>query len=94
MKAPTYRGQRVDVLLDVRSRMEFLLGHLPGALCIPVDRVESEVPRRTEIPKTAMIRVYCQSGARSARAVGVLRQLGYTRATNGGGIADLKRELR
>ena len=53
MKAPTYRGQRVDVLLDVRSRMEFLLGHLPGALCIPVDRVESEVPRRTEIPKSA-----------------------------------------
>lgn len=93
MKAPTYRGQRVDVLLDVRSRIEFLLGHLPGALCIPVDRVESEVPRRTEIPKSAMILVYCQSGARSARAVGILRQLGYARAVNGGGIAELKREL-
>ena len=94
MKAPTYRGQRVDVLLDVRSRMEFLLGHLPGALCIPVDAVGTEVPRRTDIARTALILVYCQSGARSARAVGVLRQLGYSRAVNGGGIADLKRELR
>ena len=94
MRAPKYRGQRVDVLLDVRSKLEFLMGHLPGAVCIPVGNVATEVPRQAAIGKQAMILVYCQSGARSARAVGILHQMGYTRAVNGGGMAAVKKELQ
>lgn len=91
---PTYRGQKVDVILDVRSRLEFILGHIQGAVCIPVDTVAAEVPRRRNISTTSTILVYCQSGARSATAAGQLRQLGYRKVLDGGGIASVRRELK
>ncbi len=64
------------VLLDVRSPEEFAEGHLPGAINIPVGELAS---RMAELPKKdAGIVVYCRSGARSARATGILHEHGLT----------------
>ncbi len=85
---PRFRQQPVDLVLDVRSKLEFWLGHLPGAEHMPVDRVVEDLPSRTDVPKTARILVYCASGARSAAATEALRRLGYTRVVDGGGMAS------
>ena len=68
------------VLVDVRSPGEFLSGHLPGALNIPVHELGK---RASEIgPTSKPVVVYCQSGARSAGAALVLRQAGFVQVVN------------
>jgi DNA-binding transcriptional ArsR family regulator len=45
------------VLLDVRPTIEYVAGHLPGALSIPID----ELPQRlAELPTKALIVAYCR----------------------------------
>ncbi|MEO7993825.1 MAG: rhodanese-like domain-containing protein [bacterium] len=81
---PTYRNQRFDVVLDVRTRLEFWMGHLEGAECVPVQGLANALPKRTDIPKDARVLVYCASGARSGAAVGILRSLGYRHVVDAG----------
>lgn len=90
---PRFRNRPVDVVLDVRTRVEYWLGHLPGAIQIPVTDLEEQLPRREDIGRTQRILVYCQSGARSAQAAGIMARLGYTRVTDAGGIAAARAEF-
>ena len=90
---PRFRKQPVDVVLDVRTRLEYWLGHLPDAIRIPVDDLEHELPRRQDIHPEQRILVYCQSGARSARAREIMLQLGYAHVTDAGGIASAREEF-
>ncbi|PWM86059.1 MAG: rhodanese-like domain-containing protein [Coprobacillus sp.] len=72
------------VLLDVRTEEEYAAGHIDGSLNIPLhsmDAIENWVS-----DKNAAIFVYCQSGARSAGAAGLLKSKGYRRVTDIGGI--------
>jgi rhodanese-related sulfurtransferase len=43
------------VLVDVRSRQEFLIRHIKGALSIPVDSIDS---RSQEIPRDGLVVLY------------------------------------
>ena len=73
------------VLLDVRTPEEYRSGHIPGSRNIPlqtIDKVESVAENRDKA-----LYVYCQSGARSRQAAGMLKQMGYTNVNNIGGIA-------
>ena len=73
------------MLLDVRTPEEYRSGHIPGSKNISlqtIDRVGA-VARN----KDTALYVYCQSGARSRQAVGMLKQMGYTNVNNIGGIA-------
>lgn len=81
---PTYRKQRFDVVLDVRTKLEFWMGHLDGAECVPVQGLATAMAKRTDIAKDAQVLVYCASGARSAAAVGILRSLGYRHVVDAG----------
>ena len=71
-----------DVLLDVRSGAEWLLGHVPGALHIPVDRLRS---RSEELPRDKRILSYCGVGYRSYLATRILVQRGFRAANVSGG---------
>ena len=74
-------------LLDVRTEDEFAAGHIPGAVCLPVDALS--VRAAAMLPdKEAEILVYCQSGRRSAAAAARLLKLGYTNVSDFGGIQD------
>ncbi len=84
---PAFRQQPVDVVLDVRSKMEFFLGGLPGAQNIPVDQLPEALEARSDIPKNAKILVYCAAGARSAQAAAALKRAGYTGVVDGGGMS-------
>lgn len=70
------------LLLDVRTRDEFVAGHIPGAMHIPIDELRG---RLSELPRDRMIAVYCQAGQRGYFAARILRQRGYESANVGGG---------
>ena len=73
------------VLLDVRTPEEYRSGHIPGSKNIPLQTID-RVGAVAENKDTALY-VYCQSGARSRQAAGMLKQMGYTNVNNIGGIA-------
>ena len=84
------KGTRGAVLLDVRDPGDFNLGHIPGAVNLPSDKLNS---RAGELDKKAPIYVYCQTGVRSSGAAGTLKSLGFTNVKNIGGINSYKGEL-
>ncbi len=64
--------------VDVRSEDEFKSGHVPGAICVPLDRIECGT---AELPKNKLVILSCQSGKRSARAHELLKASGYDNLT-------------
>jgi phage shock protein E len=79
-------------LIDVRSYAEYMGGHLPGALCLPLPQLEQEIAHKVPEHGRPVI-LYCATGARSELALGLMRQLGYTDAHNGGGAVQLAARL-
>ncbi len=70
-------------LIDVRSPSEFASGHVSGAKNVPVDQLGA---RLDEIPRDKPVLLYCRSGARSARAVDILRKAGFDQVHNIGSM--------
>ena len=80
----TYRETEGAVLLDVRSDAEYRSGHIPGAVNVPSEIIESV---RKKIPDLdTPVFAYCLSGARSSKAVSAMKKMGYTNVRNIGGI--------
>jgi adenylyltransferase/sulfurtransferase len=76
-------------LLDVREPREWEISRIEGATLIPL----GELPKRlNELPDPTNgveIVVHCKTGIRSAKAVNLLRERGYTRVKNlRGGIME------
>ena len=74
------------VYLDVRTPGEYMGGHLPDAVNLPLDalnKVESMFP-----DKNVELLVYCRSGARSRTAANILVSMGYTQVYDLGGIMN------
>jgi phage shock protein E len=90
---PTYQGRPIDLLIDVRSRIEYFLGHLDGAVCIPHDQLPDALARREGITPKSRIVLYCASGARSAAAAAALRGAGYTQVSDVGAIAEARKAV-
>ena len=80
-----YRGTSGAVLIDVRTSPEYRQGHIPESINIPLQAME-RVTRVIDKEYTPIF-VYCQSGARSRQAAGMLRRMGYKNVTDIGGIA-------
>ena len=90
---PTFKNQPVDFIIDVRTKLEFLLGHVKGAINLPLQSLAEDIGRRPEITQESALVLCCASGARSGMAQQVLRDLGYQRVINAGGQADLRAGL-
>ena len=66
-------------IVDVREPSEHQICRIPGALLIPL----GDLPARAhELDPGAEIVLHCKSGARSARATKLLRDLGFANARN------------
>ena len=75
------------LLVDVRNPAEYDGGHIPGSINFALSRILQEAEEA--FPDKALpLYVYCQSGARSARAGKLLDLLGYESVTDLGGIAS------
>jgi rhodanese-related sulfurtransferase len=66
------------VILDVRSRREYVRGHVPGAMHLPFTQAGSRWPE-IPAPRDATIVVYCGHGPRAWLAGAKLRRAGFTR---------------
>jgi rhodanese-related sulfurtransferase len=72
-------------VIDVRSPGEFQGGHIPGAVNVPVEQIQSAAGGWS---RTSSYVVYCASGARSAQAQSILQQMGFKNVADlTGGIA-------
>ena len=75
------------LLVDVRNPSEYDGGHIPGSMNFALSRILQEA--EDAFPdKSQPLFVYCQSGARSARAGKLLELMGYESVTDLGGIAS------
>ena len=66
-------GPEPPIVLDVRSVLEWRMGHIPHSINIPLPRLNE---RMTEIPHRRAV-VSCRSGYRSSIAWSVLKKRGY-----------------
>lgn len=71
-------------VLDVREPMEWVHGHIEGALHIPLGTLPVRLP---ELPE-GQILVVCKVGGRSAQAVMWLQQQGHDVVNLDGGMLD------
>jgi sulfur-carrier protein adenylyltransferase/sulfurtransferase len=79
------------VLLDVREPHEYQIGRIPGSRLIPLGEVAA---RAKELDTADDIVVHCKSGMRSAKAIQVLKQLGFKKLKNvKGGILAWSDEI-
>jgi rhodanese-related sulfurtransferase len=78
------------LVIDVRSRGEFNSGHLPVAINIPLDEIETALPRRVK-DKNQTLLLHCQSGTRSGMAKNKLKTLGYANIFNLGSLARARK---
>jgi phage shock protein E len=69
------------MVIDVRTPAEFSSGHLPGAINLPLDEIETSLPRRVQ-DRNQVLLLHCQSGMRSGVAKKRLAALGYANAFN------------
>ena len=80
-----FRATPGALLVDVRNPSEYDGGHIPGSCNFALSRILQEA--EAEFPdKSQPLYVYCQSGARSARAGKLLDLMGYESVTDLGGI--------
>lgn len=77
--------------IDVRTPDEFAGGHIDGAINIPLDMLQQNIPAVAAIPGPKVL--YCRIGGRSSMAVSLLKQHGIANVENGGGIDELMRNI-
>jgi rhodanese-related sulfurtransferase len=78
-------------IVDVRTTGEFELGHIAGAINVPVDELQT---RAASWDKNASYVVYCASGARSAEAQQMMQSMGFKSVADlTGGVATWTGQL-
>lgn len=69
------------LLIDVRTKNEFLSGYNPMSINIPLDQIHSE-SKNLDHKKTIIL--CCASGTRSSLAVGIFKKNGFPNVLNAG----------
>jgi phage shock protein E len=72
---------RGGLLIDVRSPAEYKSGHLPRAINLPLNELDTLVPRLAK-DKSQVLLIYCKTGMRSGLAAGRLKRQGYVNTFN------------
>ena len=78
-------GQSPGLLLDVREPHEHAIARIEGSRLIPLSTLPGMLD---QLPRNRDIYVHCKSGMRSAKAVGMLLERGFTRVKNVTGGID------
>jgi len=67
---------KFPIVLDVRTDLEYNLGHYPEAIHIPTAKLADEVETKLPNKKTPVL-IYCNTGQRSRYAADLLKKKGY-----------------
>ena len=81
------------LVIDVRTAGEFVSGHLPIAVNLPLSEIETNWARRIK-DKNQILLLHCQTGTRSNAAKKKLIALGCPNTYNMGGYARAERIVR
>ena len=79
------------MILDVRSKDEYVGGHIKNSVNIPVDQLQQNLHRLSDKQKSII--TCCASGMRSASAKKILESNGYTAVHNGGSWSGLQNKI-
>jgi len=71
------------MIIDVREKIEYLMGHVDGAVNIPPADILNGARKLDGVPKDTQLILYCRTGSRSAVAAGILQDMGYSDVVNG-----------
>ena len=87
-------AERDPIILDVREKNEYNLGHIENAINLPhgdiLSKVEIVLASRD---KSEQVIIYCASGSRSALAALMMKELGYSNIVSlTGGYVKWKRD--
>ena len=75
------------LIIDVRTRHEYKLGHIIGSINIPVEQLDANIYQFLD-RKTPII-TCCSSGVRSANAKNILKSFGFKNAHDAGNWRSL-----
>lgn len=87
-----FRQNPNAVLLDVRTEAEYAEGRIEGSINVPLQTLEKIQEKVAD--KNVLLYVHCRSGARSAKAVTLLKKMGYVNAIDIGGILGYSEETK
>lgn len=81
---PEYRDSYFNanadhMLIDVRTHTEYIQGHLPNTINIPMDEISE---RANEVPTDKPVIFVCASGNRSGTVTEAFANAGYTNVYN------------
>jgi len=75
------------LLLDVRTRGEFVQGHIEGSTLVPLDQLSASLTQLATVPVPIIL--ICRSGARASTAASALRRAGKSDVhVLGGGVSS------
>lgn len=78
-------------IVDVRSKLEFMMGKIEGSINIPLDQIPNKLEDFKTMKKPLIL--CCASGNRSGKATDFLTENGVNEVFNGGGWKDVKSKL-
>lgn len=91
------RGNGTGMIIDLRSRKDYAKSHIPGAVCIPYEELEMQIPKLKRWAEQCSQRygrsvliVYCDRGNTSMRAARDLYSRGFNVKNVYGGITSYK----
>ena len=83
------RKNKNVIVIDVRTKDEYMYNHLNGAINIPLQDISRSIERFVR-NKNDIIIVYCEYGGRSKKACNKLVKMGYVNVYNlDGGIESI-----
>ncbi|MBE9171161.1 molybdopterin-synthase adenylyltransferase MoeB [Pleurocapsales cyanobacterium LEGE 06147] len=83
------------VLVDVRNPNEYEIARIPGSVLVPLPDIENGtgIEKIKEITNGHRLIAHCKMGGRSAKALGILKQVGIEGTNVKGGITAWSREV-
>lgn len=89
------KGADAFVLIDVRNVNEYEIAKIPGSILVPLPEIERGpgLEKIRQLAQGNQIIAHCKMGGRSAKALGLLRELGIEGTNVKGGISAWSREV-
>lgn len=78
------------IIVDVREREEFVSGHIPMAINLPLQKLRQG---NISMPRGKVLILYCETGGRSTAAASILSEKGYKVINTVGGLKEYRGAL-